>query len=116
MTDVQPTPVRRHEQRALESARTHAGRHRVHTADEDEAQRIASTHQETLQDSVSVALQLLGSAQQSLNQLNVSTYLEGLDIGHLQTCLTGVQHAYGQIAAHDNDQAAQTSQESRRPV
>ncbi len=53
-----------------------------------------------------MALELLGTAQQSLNQMNISTYLEGLDIGHLQTCLTGVQQAYGQIAAHDNDQAA----------
>jgi beta-xylosidase len=48
----------------------------------------------------------LGTTQQSLHQANVSTYLEGLDIGQLRTCLTGVQQAYGQIAAHDNNQAA----------
>jgi hypothetical protein len=104
--DVQAHARTRHEQRALESARTTLADTRSTLGTKSEAQRVASTHQETLQDSVSVALQLLGSAQQSLNQLNISTYLEGLDIGHLQTCLTGVQQAYGQIAAHDNDQAA----------
>ena len=67
---------------------------------------MASMHQETLQSSVSLTLQLLGTAQHTLDQMNLSSYLEGLDIGHLQTCLTGVQQAYGQIGAHDNDQAA----------
>jgi beta-xylosidase len=34
-----------------------------------------------------------------------STYLQGLDIGHLQTCLKGVQQAYRLIGVRNNDQA-----------
>ena len=106
VTDVQAHGRTRHERRELESALTTLANTDRALATKTQAQRVASTQQQTLHDSVSVTLGLLGTAQQSLNQLNVSTYLEGLDIGHLQTCLTGVQQAYGQIAAHDNDQAA----------
>ena len=106
MTDVHAHAVHRSEGHALESARTMLADTDSTLAARTQAQRVDATHQQTLQDAVSVELQLLGTAQLSLNQWNVSTYLEGLDIGHLQTCLTGVQQAYGQIAAHDNDQAA----------
>ena len=106
VTDVQAHARMRHERSELESSRTALANTSSTLAAKTQAQREASTHQQTLQDSVSVALELLGGAQQSLNEMNISTYLEGLDIGHLQTCLTGVQQAYGQIAAHDNNQAA----------
>ena len=96
----------RSEHRALSSARNTLDRTSSTLAAATLAQRVDSTQQQSLQDSDSFALQLLGTTQQSLNQVNVSTYLEGLDIGQLQTCLTGVQQAYGQIAAHDNNQAA----------
>ncbi len=106
VTDLHAHARTRSEHNALESARTTLADTTSALATETRTQVVDSTHQQTLQDSVSVALQLLGAAQQSLNQSNVSTYLEGLDIGQLKTCLTGVQQAYGQIAAHDNDQAA----------
>jgi hypothetical protein len=106
VTDVQAHARTRHEHSELELSRTALANTSSTLVAKTQAQREASTHQQTLQDSVSVALQLLGATQQSLNQMNTSTYLEGLDIGHLQTCLTGVQQAYGQIAAHDNNQAA----------
>ena len=106
VTDLHAHARTRSEHNALESARTTLADTMSALATKMQTQRVDSTHQQTLQDSVSVALQFLEAAQQSLNQSNVSTYLEGLDIGQLQTCLTGVQQAYGQIAAHDNDQAA----------
>jgi hypothetical protein len=106
VTDLHAHARSRSEHRALSSERSTLARNRSRLAADTQAQRVASTRQQSLQDSDSFAHQVLGTTQQSLHQADVSTYLEGLDIGQLRTCLTGVQQAYGQIAAHDNNQAA----------
>jgi hypothetical protein len=106
VTDVQAHARSRHEHRVLVVARATLARTRSTLSTTRQERLMASMHQETLQSSVSLTLHLMGTTQQTLDQMNVSSYLEGLDIGHLQTCLTGVQQAYGQIGAHHNDQAA----------
>ena len=105
-TDLRAHARSRHEHREVESARTTLDTTKSTLMAEAHAQRVAAGYKKALQGAVSVTLQLLGNTQQSLDQMNISTYLDDLDIGHLQTCLTGVQQAYGQIAAHDNNQAA----------
>ena len=106
VTDVQAHARSQREHRELAAAQANLAAIRANLKATRQAHRTASTYQDTLQSSVSLNLQLLGTTQQTLNQMNVATYLEGLDIGDLQTCLTGVQLAYGQIADHNNDQAA----------
>jgi beta-xylosidase len=56
---------------------------------------------------VTLTLGQLATAQAAFNQVNVSTYLQGLDIGTLHTCLAGVESAYLQIAAADTTKAVQ---------
>jgi hypothetical protein len=106
VTDVQAHTRSRHERGELAMARSTLANASSTLVRATQARRSASTHQGTLQSSISLTLELMGTAQQALDQMHISTYLEGLDIGDLQTCLTGVQLAYGQIGAHDNDQAA----------
>jgi len=106
VTDVQAHARSRHERRDLAAERVTLTRTRSMLSATSQLRRTASTHEETLQSSVSLTQQLMGTTQGTLDQMNVSTYLEGLDIGHLQTCLSGVQQAYRQIAAHDNNRAA----------
>jgi hypothetical protein len=105
-TDAQAHARTRHEHRVVVRAKATLAATRSTLSTTRQARRMASTRQETLQSSVSLTLQLMGTTQQTLDQMNVSSYLAGLDIGHLQTCLTGVEQAYGQIRAQDNDQAA----------
>jgi hypothetical protein len=105
LTDLQAHARSRHEHSELTAARAALASTRSTVQRTMFQQTLASSHEDALQDSVSLSLQLLGSTQQALDGVNASTYLEGVDIGNLHTCLGGVQQAYRQIGTGNNDLA-----------
>jgi hypothetical protein len=105
LTDLSAHARTRHEQSELAAAHASLTSTRGKLAFVKSQRATAMSYQDALQGSVSLNLQLMGSTQQALDQVDSSTYLEGRDIGHLQSCLGGVQLAYLQIGARHNDQA-----------
>jgi Glycosyl hydrolases family 43 len=105
VTDLQVHARSRHEHRELVAARAALASTRSELRATSSQRALASSQEDALQDSVSLSLQLMGTTEQALDRVNSSTYLEGVDIGHLQTCLGGVQQAYQQIGVNNNSLA-----------
>jgi hypothetical protein len=105
VTDLQAHGRSRHEHSELTAARAALASTRSEVQTTRFQKALASSHEDALQDSVSLSLQLMGSMEQAVDRVDSSTYLEGLDIGQLQTCLAGVRQAYQQIGAQNNDLA-----------
>jgi hypothetical protein len=105
-TDAQAHGRSRHEHWSLATAQLHLADLRAQLTATTQSRGQAATQQGTLQVDISFILAVLAHTQQSLSGTNQTAYLQGLDIGTLQTCLGGVQRAVTQIDAHNNAAAA----------
>jgi hypothetical protein len=105
-TDSDARAQVRHEQATLAAANAHlaALRHDVATTEFDTA--VTTATRKSLETSLFETASQLSVTNASLAKTNVSAYVQGVGIDTLQTCLGGIQSAYGQISAKDNDQAA----------
>jgi hypothetical protein len=105
-TDIDARTQDHHEQAALAAAHAHlaALRHDVAVSKFDQA--VTSATRNSLQTSLFLTTSQLSVTNASLAKTNVHAYVQGVGIDTLQTCLGGIQSAYGQISAKDNDQAA----------
>jgi hypothetical protein len=90
------------ERRVLATARQQLARAKFDVASLLYARGLAGGHLLGAQDSLTVTQGHLQSTQQTLATTSKAEFLQGLDIGTLGTCLSGVKGAYQQIAAHDN--------------
>jgi hypothetical protein len=106
LTDVQAHARSRHEHWSLATAELHLADMRRALTSATRAQGRAATHRGTLQTDIAYTLGILGNTQQALTGTDQTAYLQGLDIGTLQSCLGGVQRALTQISDHDNAAAA----------
>jgi hypothetical protein len=70
------------------------------------ARGLAGSQAIGLQRQVASLESQLATTEAADGQANISTYLQGVHIGNLQSCLNGVQGAYRQISNGDNDAAA----------
>ena len=105
------TDVQAHARLRSEHNELTAARHRLATLGTDVkvttyANDVASSHRNDLQASVASTLSQLVSMESTISGTDAFAYLQGINLGTLKTCLGGVQSSYGQIAAHDNSQAA----------
>jgi hypothetical protein len=105
VTDVQAHARSQNERRELSLAQSKLAATQAALNAATKLRDFAEHQQDSLQAGVTSTLENIGSTQQSVDQMNVSTYLEGLDIGNLQKCLGGIQRASRQIAVSNNDAA-----------
>jgi hypothetical protein len=78
----------------------------VHIGETAYARGLAGSQAIGLQREMASLQSQLATTQAADGQANISTYLQGIHIGNLQTCLIGVQGAYQQISNGNNDDAA----------
>ncbi len=71
------------------------------------ATTVAVQHRSVLETSIGTVLGQLTTTNDSLTGTDADASVQGTAIATLEACLGGVQSAYDQIAANDNDQAAQ---------
>jgi len=69
------------------------------------AEAVSTGHRNDLRASIGATLAQLTATQNVISGTDAFAYLQGINIGTLETCLGGVQNSLGQIAAHDNGQA-----------
>jgi hypothetical protein len=105
-TDAQAHGRSRHEHWSLATAQLHLADVRADLTAVTRSRGQAATHRGALQVDISFILAVLSHTQQTLTGANQTAYLQGLDIGTLQTCLGGVQRALAQINDHNNAAAA----------
>ncbi|HEY5110384.1 MAG TPA: glycoside hydrolase family 43 protein [Acidimicrobiales bacterium] len=105
-TDVQAHARNRTEHRELASARSRLSVLRTDVAVTTYAKALSTNRRDGLVASVTSSLAQLAATDQQLNGTDTVAFLQGIGIGTLETCLGGVQHAYQQIALHDNGRAA----------
>jgi Glycosyl hydrolases family 43 len=67
---------------------------------------VTTNQRDALQSSDMTTRGQLSATRQKLSGTDTFAFLQGVDIGTLQTCLGGVQNSYQQIGAHNNSQAA----------
>ncbi len=106
-TDLQANARDRSEHDALAGARHQLAGSDLDLAATTYVQALATNHRGALEENIHATLGRLASADASLNGTDTLAFLQGLDIGTLQTCLGGVKSSLGQIAARNNQQAAQ---------
>ena len=98
VTDVQAHARSRQEHQFLAAAEGNLGRARGVLATTTASRQRATKHRSTLLLEDGFTLQTLATANSSLAGTAQEAYLEGLDIGTLQTCLGGVKGALNDIS------------------
>ena len=105
-TDIDARTRSRDEEAALTTANAHLAALRHQVAVTRFAQAVTQAKAKTLQGSIASTMSQLAVADGSLANANVHTFVQGVGIDTLQTCLGGVKSAFAQIAALNNAQAA----------
>jgi Glycosyl hydrolases family 43 len=105
-TDVDARTRSRNEQAALVAADRHLAHLRHQVAVTQFAKAVTTAKRDALQTSINSTMSQLATTNGTLTNTNVHAYYQGFGISTLQTCLGGVENAYGQITANNNTQAA----------
>ena len=106
-TDLQAHARDRSEHNALDAARRTLAATRFTLAATRYEQALQINQRDTLQSSIDATLGQLTATGTALAGTSALAFLQGLNIGTLQTCLGGVQRSFQDIAAQDNVRAAQ---------
>ena len=106
-TDVQANARVRSEQTALHSSVGHLARTRTALAATSYEQALATNQRTAVKGSIASTLDQLSSTEAALQGTQAFAFLQGVDVGALQDCLHGVSGALQEIAANNDDQAAQ---------
>ncbi len=106
------TDVRSHARERSEDMQLTAARAGLHTARTDLtltrfSSALTTNQRNGIQASVASTLGRITTTEGALAGAEDLSYLQGLDIGTLHTCLTGVQQSFQQIGAGDNTTASQ---------
>ncbi len=102
VTDVQAHTRSRQEHQLLAAATSDLVRARGALAAANGSRQLAVKHRSTLLLEDGFTLQVLAAANTSLAGTTQAAYLQGLDIGTLQTCLGGVNGALTDISNRNN--------------
>jgi hypothetical protein len=105
LTDVGAHSRARHERQSLATARRKLSTARFDLSAYYYARGLEGGKLKGLRDSVASALAQMATTEGTLATTNKTAYIQGLDIGNLQTCLGGVRGAYQEISDHDNTAA-----------
>jgi hypothetical protein len=105
-TDVNARTRAQNEQVALAAANTRLAtlQHDVGVAQSAKADTI--TRRNSLQTSIASTMSQLAVTNEALARTSVNTYVQGVGISTLQTCLGGVKSAFDQITTKNNTGAA----------
>jgi hypothetical protein len=107
-TDLQAHARNRTEHTDLTAARGTLARQRTDLAVTTYVRAVTTNHRDTLRTSVASTLGQITSTQDTLTGANVLAFFQGVDIGTLHTCLSGVQQSLQQIGAGNDSGAAQS--------
>jgi hypothetical protein len=106
-TDLQARTRAHHEHQLLVATQSSFAKARFDLSAEVYARGLAGGHLKGARSSLGLTLSQLAATQRTLSGTDQTAFLQGLDIGTLNTCLGGVNDAYQQIAAGDNTAATQ---------
>jgi hypothetical protein len=96
----------RHERSLLATAERQLATTRSQLADTVSRRAAASRQRLSLQQTVATLVGQMATTGQTLTSTKGTAFLQGLDIGTLQSCLNGVKGALQQISANDNSEAS----------
>jgi hypothetical protein len=95
----------RHERGLLASAVRRLAATRFQLADTVNRRAVASRQRLSLQETVAALVGQMATTETALTSTKGTAFLQGLDIGTLQSCLGGVKGALQQISTNDNSGA-----------
>ncbi len=104
-TDIDAHARTRDEEAALAAADAHLTDLRHEVAATLDTKAATTTKRNELEAFITVTLGQLWTTNVSLNASKVAAYLQGVDIGTLESCLGGIQNALSAIRSNNNDQA-----------
>jgi beta-xylosidase len=107
VTDLRAHARDRLEETQLAKAQVRLSASRFDLAATTYDKALVTNHRVALQASMASTVAQLGTTQQALSVNDADALFQGVSIATLAKCLGGVRSAYGQIAADDNNLAAQ---------